>query len=123
MVLGNKGPPRLTLDQLIAVKLFEIADRLEGMTPVGYLRSQQIIITNQTLTLASIQTFSCINDGPDDVYIWANEDATRVPWEAGDAPLKINERLEPAFKYTVGNIVYLRCKPGQTASVRYWKLV
>jgi len=118
-----KGPPRLTLDQLMVVKLFEICDRMAEQTPDGTFKSGTISVTDKVSEIVgALLSISFHSDGVDDVYIWANEEPNKVPWVVGDAPVKINENLKIDFKKKTGNVVYLLCKPGESATVRYWKI-
>lgn len=117
------GPPRLSPEQVIVAKLFEICDRMAEQVPEGPIRSGVIPVTDKVNSIVgSILHIDFFSDGPDDVYIWTNENQFRIPWQEGDAPLKRGESLPVDFHKKTGNVVYLICKAGCTASVRYWKI-
>ena len=117
------GPPRLEPDQLIVIKLFEIADRLADQAAEGYLTSGTVTVGTDTKeVIGAMLSISFHSDGPNDVYIWTQEPPTRKPWLVGDAPLKSGEDLSTDFRSKTGNVVYLRCETG-TCTLRYWKLV
>jgi len=119
---GN-GPPIINSDRLVIQKLYEICDRMAEQTPDGPIRSGVIPVTDVVNSIVgSILSIQFQSDGPDDVYIWTNENQFRKPWQEGDAPLKIGEPLKVDFNRKTSNVVYLICKPGCTASVRYWKI-
>ena len=124
-----EGPPRLTADQLMVMKLFEIADRLaETAPPAGIIRSfGSLLADNTTRYIAgAMRSVSMYNAGTQDVYIWANEDEHREPWKEGDAPLASGEKLEFDFKGmrgdSQGNRVYYRCKVGESTTIKGWQM-
>lgn len=118
-----EGPPRLEPFQVMVQKLFEICDRMADRTPDGPIRSGVIPVTDKVNTIVgSILHIDFHSDGPDDVYIWSNENQFRIPWQEGDAPLKDGESLPIDFEKKTGNVIYLICKAGKTASIRYWKI-
>ncbi|MBU1173361.1 MAG: hypothetical protein KKD44_27655, partial [Proteobacteria bacterium] len=60
------------------------------------------------------------------VYIWQDSEETnqnREPWLDGEVPLQLNEQLELPYRAKTSGIVYLRCKSGESAAVRYWRLI
>ena len=124
-----EAPPRLTPDQLIVMKLFEIADRLaEIAPPVGIIRSfGSLFADNTTRSIAgAMRSISIYNDGVQNVYIWANEDEYREPWKIGDAPLASGEKVEFDFKGmrgdSPGNRIYYRCKAGESTTIKGWQM-
>jgi len=122
-VPNGEGPPRLSLDQLMVMKLFELCDRMAEQTPDGTFKSGTISVTDQVSEIVgAILKISFRNDGDDDVYIWSNEEPAKKPWLVGDAPIKKKEGAHIDFKKKTGNVVYLLCQSGKTASVRYWKI-
>jgi len=119
----SEGPPRLSPDQLITIKLFEIADRLADQAAEGHLTSGTTSVgTDVKEIVGAMLSISFHSDGPNDVYIWTQEASTRKPWMVGDAPLKSGEDLSIDFKAKTGSVVHLRCETG-TCTLRYWKLV
>ena len=120
-----EAPPRLTADQLMVMKLFEIADRLaETAPPLGIIRSFGSLVADNTTRaiVGAMRSISIYNDGVQDVYIWANEDEQREPWEMGDAPLAAGEKVEFDFKGSPGGAIYYRCKPGESTTIKGWQL-
>ena len=124
-----EGPPRLTADQLMVMKLFEIADRLaEIAPPTGIIRSFGSLVADNTTRaiVGAMRSVSIYNNGVQDVYIWANEDEHREPWKEGDAPLASGEKVEFDFRGmrggSPGNRVYYRCKSGESTTLKGWQL-
>jgi len=124
-----EAPPRLTADQLIVMKLFEIADRLaETAPPVGIIRSFGSLPADNTARtiVGAMRSISIYNDGLQNVYIWANEDEHRETWSEGDAPLASGEKVEFDFRgmrgNSPGNRIYYRCKAGESTTIKGWQL-
>ena len=125
----SEAPPRLTADQLMVMKLFEIADRLaETAPPKGIIRSFGSLLADNTtrFIVGAMRSIAIYNNGVQGVYIWANEDEHRKPWNEGDAPLASGEKVEFDFRGTrgdsPGNRIYYRCKPGESTTIKGWQL-
>ena len=124
----TKKPERLSADQLILLKLDEIAKRLEDLTAVGEFIPETIIVGTEWFPYTrSFQSATIINDGGADLYLELNR-TLEPPWDRNEPPIKMGESLKIDFRSrrykTEGGypLLYFICKVG-TATVRIFGLV
>ena len=126
---------RLDPQQLVVLKLFEIADRLADQVAIGIVRSETITVgTEWTAVVGAWVSATIYNDGTSDIYVRmvAPEfgDLSGRPWEDGEAPLKSGDGLPldlrgRSYKVDGGKYsptIWMICKTG-SASVRIFKLI
>jgi len=111
-------------NQTVQTEAQEVHEEIQIEKPVGNLTDFRENITDQITMLYDEETHglnwtSCtiVNDGPDGVYVVANE------WRQPEAPIPKGQPIDIDLK-SRGAIkrLYLLCPPGQTATVRIYAL-
>jgi len=123
------GPPRLTADQLIVMKLFEIADALALREPKGFFESEIITVGTEWVETSFGPSISCsmINKGPSQVYIrmWDREHGEgdpgpgELPWVRNQAPIDVGMPIMFNVATLKAVRMWLICKSGTTKVYKY----
>jgi len=123
-VIDREAPPRLTADQLITMKLFEIADRLAETNEMLAKRVPEGVIYPITFTASTIArrivlifSATIYNDGVADIYILETDRNI----SSDDTPLKSNESISIDHKERGQYPHYVKTLTG-TATVRIFAL-
>lgn len=114
------------IDELIAMKLFEIGDRLADQVAEGLVDTGEHTIGTEWYGLIGAWIACTIyNDGPADVYVRLGETMyLGAPWDNNEAPLKKGESLpiNLGARKKETPTIYLICQSG-TAKIRWFKVV
>jgi len=120
-----KADSEATIEELSMVLLHEIAGKLGFMVKHMEMAEQGGMLhkLNRTITAAIFEHtcspywYSCtiFNDGPNPVYIDVNRDDNARNLVT---PLNATENLVVDYEQPKIRLLFMRCAPGQTASVR-----
>ena len=107
MSIDKGAPPRLDPQQLVVLKLFEIADRLADQVPRGKLSSKQFTVdTNWYHFEGGWIAADIFNDGDSDIYIkFEDEIGGDRPWQTQEAPLKKGESIRLDLRSKLHRVV------------------
>ena len=116
---------KVTPEIMMIIYLDEIAGRLgelqEKLIPQGNLQPHTLSVTDSPQSIGGQDWMSATlyNDGDYDVYLF---DQYQMPRVGYDAPIKNGEGINIDFRSRVGTGKFIVCAPGESATVRIFRM-